>query len=296
MAQQLINALTLGSIYTLFALGLTLSWGVLGILNLAHGALFMSGGLAAWLLVRDAGIPFAVLLVACPLVGGLLAVLLERLVFRPIRHRYPDAQSAEFGMLIASVGVAAIPVTFAVVVTNDEIKDIGDATFAVTTWSVAGLRVTNIAVLMIVLALVLSIALAAFIQRTRHGHALRALAFDPGACEMLGISSGRLASITMFVAGALAALGGLLVAVQLGTVQARMGEPLMLKAFAVIILGGVGSLGGGVFAAYLLALVETLTLVYVSPDLKDVVAFALIIALLILRPQGLFARAAWERA
>jgi branched-chain amino acid transport system permease protein len=296
MAQQLVNALTLGSIYTLFALGLTLSWGVLGVLNLAHGALFMSGGLVAWLLTKDHGVSIAVVLPLSTIAAGALAVILELLVFRPIRARYADAGAAEFGMLIASVGAAAVPVTIAVRLTDDEIKAIPDEVFPIETWTIAGVRISNIAVLIVALAIVLSVALTLFVRHTKYGHALRALAWDAGTCSLMGISSNRLSALTMFVSGGLAGAAGVLLAIQLGSMQARMGEPLMLKAFAAIILGGVGSLGGGIVAAYLLAIVETIMLVYVEPSLKDVVAFALIIVLLLVRPQGLFARASWQRA
>ena len=132
--------------------------------------------------------------------------------------------------------------------------------------------------------------------RTRHGRALRALAQDPYTCGLMGISQNALAAATMFVSGALAGVAGVLLAMQLNTVEARLGEPLLLKAFAVIILGGVGSVQGAIAAAFLLALAETVTDVYIGTSVRDAVAFGLIILLLLFRPQGLFSRVAWQRA
>lgn len=296
MEQQFVNALILGSIYTLFALGLTLSWGVLNVLNLAHGALFMLGGLLAWVIAKEHPISLVVLLPLTMLCCGVAAVALDAFVFQPIRRRYEEHGSAEMAMLIASLGAAAIPLTIAVQLTDDQVQTIPDAVFPVQSWTVLGLHITNVGVMVIAASLTLSLLLALFVNRSKHGHALRALAFDPETCGLVGISASRLAALTMFVSGALAGGAGLLLALHLGSVQAHMGDSLLLKAFAVIILGGVGSIGGGVAAAFLLALVETVMVVYVDADLKDMVAFALIIVLLLWRPQGLFARAAWERA
>jgi branched-chain amino acid transport system permease protein len=112
----------------------------------------------------------------------------------------------------------------------------------------------------------------------------------------MGISQNTLAATTMFVSGALAGVAGVLLAMQLNTVEARLGDPLLLKAFAVIILGGVGSVQGAIAAAFLLALAETVTDVYIGTSVRDAVAFGLIILLLLFRPQGLFSRVAWQRA
>jgi branched-chain amino acid transport system permease protein len=296
VTQQFVNALILGSIYALFGLGLTLSWGILNVLNLAHGAIFMSGGLVAWLVTKDHGYSIVLVLPLAMLVTGSAAVVLERLVFRPIRHRYADASTGELAMLIASVGAAAVPTTIALKLTEGQVKAVSDTMLSVHTWTIAGIQITNIGALIIVLAVLLSAGLALFVKRSKHGQALRALAFDPQTCALMGVSPDRLASLTMFVSGALAGAAGVLLAVQLGSFQSSLGEPFMLKAFVIIILGGVGSIGGAVFAAYFLAIVETAMVVYIDASLKDTVAFALIIVLLLVRPQGLFSRAAWERA
>lgn len=296
MLQQLINALVLGSIYTLFAIGLTLAWGILNVLNLAHGSVLMLGAVATYWVTESQALPLAVVLPGAMLVTGCASVILERLVFRPIQKRAKDASGSELGMLIASIGAAAIPVAAAIEITKNVTVSLPTGVFPVHVYNVGSLRIANIQILIVVIALVLSVTLALFVKRSRHGRALRALAFDPRVCGLLGISANRMAAATMFVSGAIAGGAGVLLAVQLDSVDAQMGEPLLLKAFAIIILGGVGSVGGATVSAYLLAVVETAMVAYVDTNLKDMVAFALIIVLLLLRPQGLFSKGTYQRA
>jgi branched-chain amino acid transport system permease protein len=288
MSGYVLDAIVLGAIYSLFALGMTLSWGVLNVLNLAHGAIFMFGALIAYLITKDSGLS---LLLALP-----ISVALEVTAFRQIRRKVADESGAELAMLIASVGAGAVLIAVAQNITNHEIVAIDESTFGVHQYSIIGLAITNVELLIVGTCLVLSIALAAFITYSRHGRALRALAVDPYTCGLMGISADRLARITMFVSGALAGVAGVLLALQLSVVEAHMGEGLLLRAFAAIILGGIGSIGGAIAGAFVLAFAETFTVAYISPDLRDAVAFALILLLLLLRPQGLFSRVNWQRA
>lgn len=296
MAAWVLDAIVLGSIFTLFALGLTLAWGVLNVLNLAHGAIFMFGALSAYFMTQNHAyspwlvVPFAML------VSAGLAVALEVLAFRQIRRRAPDARSAELAMVIASVGAGAVLVAIAQNVTDGGVRQVNPATFEVNRVEVAGVQLTNVELVIIVVALVIGAGLAAFVRRSRYGQALRALAHDPYTCGLLGISANRLSSMTMFVSGALAGLAGVLLAVHLGSIQAHMGEPLLLTAFAAIVLGGVGSVWGAIVGAYVLAFAQTATVVYIAPSLQTAIAFALVIVLLLVRPQGLFAKASWQRA
>lgn len=296
MAQQLVHAFSLGSIYMLFAVGLSLSWGILNVLNLAHGAVLMTGALSVYLLVQHVDVSLPLALVTAAATCGLLSIVLERIAFRPIRHRVADPHGAELTMLIASVGAGAVLIAIAERLTDATVVSVGPDVLAVTTVEILGLRVTNVEIIIVVLALGLSGLLAWLVRSTRQGRALRALAVDPYMSGLLGISADRMAALTLFCSGAIAGVAGLLLAIQLDAFDAHVGEPLLLKAFAIIILGGVGSIGGAVVGAYVLALVETLMVVHVSGGLQDAVAFGLIMLLLVIRPQGLFAKAGWQRA
>jgi branched-chain amino acid transport system permease protein len=175
-------------------------------------------------------------------------------------------------------------------------QTLSSSVFDVQGTTVFGERITNIQIIVFVVAVGLTFALAWFVRASRHGRAMRALAFDPEATRLLGVPPDRLASITMFASGAIAGGAGVLLAISLNTVSATMGEGLLLKAFTVIVIAGVGSIGGAAFAAFLLACVEVAMVQYFSSDLKDAVAFVLIILILLVRPQGLFAKQGWQRA
>jgi branched-chain amino acid transport system permease protein len=296
VGQDLLNVLVVGSIYTLFALGLTLSWGVLNVLNLAHGAIFMFAGIVGYVVTKDSPLSLWVVLPVASLAAGLIALALEWVAYLPIRRRSADMHAGELSTMIASIAAASALVALAEVISKNQVVGVNPATFDVTATHVLGVRVTNLELIIIGLALLLSTALALFVSRSRHGRALRALAEDPYACGLMGVSSARMSSVTMFVSGALAGCAGLLLAMQQAGVDPRSGDPLLLKAFAVIILGGVGSVPGAILAAFILALAEVATQVYVSGSYVDGVAFALILLLLLFRPQGLFAQTAWKRA
>jgi branched-chain amino acid transport system permease protein len=297
VAQQLVNAIALGSVYTLFALGLSLSWGILNVLNLAHGAIFMFGAMAAYLITeRAADLPLVVVLPLAALVCAGIAALLELLAFGPIRRRSRDEHDVELRTLIASIAAASMLVAMGDMITNHETISLPDGLFEVNRYEILGLNITNIQILLLVVSLVLSGALMWFIRSTRNGKALRAVAFDRQTTGLLGVSASRLGLQAIAVSGALAGVAGVLLAIYLDAAEARMGETLLLKAFVVIILAGVGSLGGAVVFAFGLAIVETLVQYYLSADLRDAVAFGLIIAVLLIRPQGLTSRGAVQRA
>jgi branched-chain amino acid transport system permease protein len=296
MGQQAVNAIVLGSSYLLFTLGLSLSWGVLGVLNLAHGAIFMIGAIVAYQVTKGSDASLVVVLPVAAAAGGACAVILELVAYRPIRNRLRHSDEGDLRALIASVAAASILVAIGDEVTDRNPQSLPPSLFEVHTTTVLGAQVTNIQLLIVGLALALTLALAWVVHSTNAGRAMRAFAFDPATARLLGVSPERLSIATMFASGAMAAGAGVLLAINLNLVSAYMGDGLLLKAFAIIILAGVGSIGGALVAAFLLAFVEIGVVEYVSSDLKDAVAFALIIVLLLLRPQGLFSRGAWQRA
>ena len=297
MAQQLVNAIALGSVYTLFSLGLSLSWGILNILNLAHGAIFMFGAMAAYTVTDGGGdLPLVVVLVIAAAVCAGLAALLELLAFGPIRRRSRDEHDIEMRTLIASIAATSILVAIGEMITEHESVGLSRDVFEVKRFEFIGLNITNIQVILLVISLALSAALVWFIRSTRHGRALRAVAFDRKTAGLLGVSSGRLGMQAIALSGALAGIAGVLLMIYIGAADARFGESLLLKAFVVIILAGVGSLEGAVLFAFALAIIETMVQYYLSADLRDAVSFALIIVVLLFRPQGLLTRGAVQRA
>lgn len=296
MLQNIVNALALGAIYALFSFGLSIAWAGLNVLNLAHGAIFMVGALTTWLMTRE--LPDASLLLVLPtaiLVCGLLALTMELLVFRPIRHRSADEHQQTLTTVIATVAAGALLIEVAELFTGGQPQGLPASLFGVESYQVAGVRVTNIQLVILGTAAVATPAIAWFLKSSRQGQALRALSVDRDMAKLTGVSVDRLSALTIFATGALAGLAGVLLAVQLNAVEAHMGEILLFKAFAIIIIAGVGSVVATTAAAFALAVIETFVVAYWISSLRDVVVFSLIIAFLLFRPQGIAGRG-WQRA
>jgi branched-chain amino acid transport system permease protein len=290
------DAIVLGGLYSLFALGLTLSWGVLNILNLAHGSVLVAAALVAYLVTEATPVSIWLLFPLCVAVGAVLGLALEALVFRPIRSRAHNDEDAGLTIMIGSLAAGALLFAITERITAGQVRSIDPRTLEIVTFSVGGTVVSNIQLLIVAVSLAASLALALFVGRSRQGRALRALAFDRETAGLLGISARRLGLATMATAGGLAGAAGLLVALYIGSIEANMTQSLLLKAFAVIVVGGVGSIYGTTFGAYFIAIAEVATVYYLGSGLRDGVAFVLILGLLLLRPQGLFAKSAWQRA
>lgn len=293
--QQVINGAVLVSIYVLFSLGLTLSWGTLNVLNLAHGAIFMFAGFSAFVISKHIDLPLVAVIPICMVISGLITVFLEVVAFREIRRRSDDSRSAELLMLIASVGAATIPITIAQNMTHDTPFGLVNSSYRTIVYHVGSVAISNTQILVISIGLVLTVVLGLWVKMSRQGRALRALAYDPETCGLMGISAGRLAMGTMFVAGALAGLASILLMIYLGSLNPESGDSLLVKGFAAIILGGIGSVWGTLAGAVVLAGGETLVLTYTSGSWTDAVSFGIIIVVILLRPQGLVAPQKAER-
>lgn len=294
--QYIVNGLSLGAIYALFALGLSISWAGLNILNLAHGAVFMAGALTAWWLTTNVpAVPFAAVLVIAAVVCAAIGLLMEILIFRRIRRQSSDEGQQTLATVIATVATSSLLIAIASQITQNQPHGLPQTAFTIESYSIWGVRVTNIQIIIVVCAALASWAVAWFIKRSKQGQALRALSVDRDMATLLGVSTDRLSMATMAGAGAMAGLAGVLLAVQSNAIDAHMGESLLFKAFAIIIIAGVGSIGATVAAAFALAMIETLVAAYWISSMRDVVVFALIMAFLILRPQGIAGRA-WQRA
>jgi len=294
--QQLFNGLILGSVYALFAIGLSLVWGILKILNMAHAAIFTWGATAAFFLLVWVPLPLFVLIPAIMLFTGLLAAVVDLLAFRPIRRQQRNPDDAELATLVTSLGAAAVLLAIDVKLTNNgAVVSYPDALFNVQRVTLAGITLTNLQIGMFMLAVVLSLGAAAFIKWNRIGKALRAIAVNPDMAAMLGVNVDRLTVATIAVGGALAGAAGVLLGVAFHAIHSQMGEPLLLKAFAITILGSAGSVVGALVGGMLLGVIEASVLTFASASYRDAVSFGLIVVVLLLRPKGLFAGATGER-
>lgn len=288
--QDILGALILGSIYLLFALGMSLSWGTIDILNFSHGSIFMFSVFTAYVILERVTLPFIAVLAIGVLVGALLSALVQVLAFEQILKRTKDKKKAEMQLLIGGIGVALVPLVIAQRYTQSNPFGLRESSFVVTTWEIGGLRLTNIGLITIILSLGCWALIALWLHRSRHGLALRAIGVDAEVASMMGIDRRRLAIATMTVSGALAGLSGVLFTFGLGAITPESGDTLLVKAFACIILGGVGSMIGVLFGSFFLAAAETLVLTQTTGSWVEAVSFGLIFLMLLVRPNGVFGR------
>jgi len=292
LAQQFVNAISLGGVYALFALGFTLIFGVLNVVNLAHGAIFMLGAYTALQAVVLFKFPLILAIAAAVMVTGCAGWLLDRFIFAPLRAR----QAPHLAPMIATIGLA--------ISLNSTIQGIFGAEnlrfpvhgLAAEGLQVGGVQITWLELQIILLALLLMAILLWWLNRTRMGTALRALAESRKAAALLGIDVEGLFRMTSVIAALLGGVAGVLIALYTNAVFPQMGQPMLHKGIAVVILGGMGDIRGALLGGFFLGCAEVFSVAYVGSTMRDAVAFGLLFAILLLRPEGLFGKAAQRRA
>ncbi len=287
IAQQLLNGLVVGGVYALFALGFTLVFGIHRILNLAHGAVFMTGAFVALYAVQG-GLPLWAGFILAMAASGLLSVLIELTAFR----RLHKSGEAEFGAIISSIGANLIIITIAQRISNTQVMRVPFETFPVVIYEFAGLRVSALQLFMAACAAALVLVLAFYLYRTGFGRQVRAVAGNERAAVLTGVNPGVVYFQTFFLSGALAGAAGVLVGLAFNSIHFVMGEPYLLRGFVVIILGGLGSVPGALLGGLLFGEMQTLTIAYLPSRLTDAITFSLLFLILLLRPNGLMGRAA----
>lgn len=284
LEQQLVNALSLGCVYALFALGFTLIFGVLGVINLSHGAVFMVGAYAAVQAMARFDLPLWAGLLFAFVFCGLLGLLIDFLVLKPLRAR----NAPHLIPMIATIGVA--------IILNNGVQGIFGAenvrfpagVVSGQSLDLAGIHLTALELGIILLSFVLMAVLMVALKRTQLGRALRAIAESPKAAYLLGINVEGLFFLTSFAAAALGGLAGVLIGLYSNAVFPLMGQPMLHKGIAVIILGGMGDIRGAMLGGLFLGFAEVLSVAYIGSTMRDAVAFGLLFLVLLVRPKGLF--------
>ena len=275
--QTLMNALMLAGLYSLVAAGLTLVFGVMHIVNFAHGAFLMLGAYAMYYLFAQSGVEYFTSLVLCVLVAGALGVLVERHLY----HRY---WGQVLPCLAVALGLSQIMQNGSLIVFGVTEKAIDSIFTGVI--SIFGIRFSFERFMVIVLSYSLIAALAVFLRTTKQGQAMRAVAQDYDAAALLGIKPHRIAMLAMFIGVGLAAAAGGIIG-PVFAIHAYMGELLLVKAFLIIVLGGLGSLPGAIVAGLILGFLESFGMTYLGYYSQPLV-FVLVIVILLFRPTGLF--------
>ncbi|MBS0446263.1 MAG: branched-chain amino acid ABC transporter permease [Proteobacteria bacterium] len=292
LEQQLVNALSLGCVYALFALGFTLVFGVLGVINLSHGAVFMVGAYAALQLVRHLEWPLWAALLAALLVSGALGLLIDVLVLKPLRKR----NAPHLIPMIATIGLAILFNNGAQGLFGAE--NLRFPVEAVPSGQIefGGVQMTVLELAIVLLSFALMAVLFAVMRRTQLGRALRAIAESPKAAALLGINVEGLFYLTSFTAAGLGGVAGVLIALYSNAVFPLMGQPMLHKGIAVIILGGMGDIRGALLGGLFLGFAEVMSVAYIGSTMRDAVAFGLLFLVLLMRPQGLFGKVLERKA
>ncbi|MFB3161739.1 branched-chain amino acid ABC transporter permease [Neobacillus sp. 179-J 1A1 HS] len=281
LIQQLFNGLTIGSVYSLVALGLTLVYGILHIPNFAHGALYMMGGYITLTMMTKYGLHYWIAIFVSILVVGMIGVLMERFVFHPLREAPPIHDK------IAAIGILLFLEAFAQFVWGAEFQSMPTPYGQVL--QIFGLTFTMQRLLIVISAIVVMILLTLFLKKTFTGSTIIAMSQNREGANLVGINTNRVAMLTFMISGGLAAIAASLSA-PINLVFPAMGQLVILKAFVIIILGGMGSVPGAILGGYILGFSESLGATYISNDYKDIIAFVLLVLILSVKPTGLFSK------
>jgi branched-chain amino acid transport system permease protein len=284
LLEQLINGITLGSIYAIVALGFTLVFGVLGIINMAHGEIFMFGAFIGVIVTSTFGLPLWVAFAAAIIVTVILGYMLERFALRPLRGKQGVSHLAP---LISTIGVSILLENLSHHFFGAGNHPFSNA-FAEIRFQIGSITVYVVQILIFVISVVLMITLSYWLSKTKAGKALRATAENLETASILGVNTKRIITLTVIMASAMGGIAGILVGMAFNSVNPQMGLSMGLKGLAIIILGGMGNVRGAMAGGLILGLSETLVVAYGDSGYRDAIAFVTIIIILLLRPQGLF--------
>jgi branched-chain amino acid transport system permease protein len=300
--QQFTNAMTLGAIYALVALGYTMVYGIIELINFAHGDVFMVGAfLAMWLLTVPLGISgpindpvmligvLILVIAATMLVMGLVGVAIERFAYRPLRH------APRLAPLITAIGVSFILQNIIQAVFGSSPTNTPQI-IPVVRLSILGGQIPVLNVFMVVVAISLMVALQLFVGRTRLGRAMRSTAQDREAAELMGVDINLTIAVTFFIAAALAGSAGVINGLYFGSIKFDLGFFAGLKAFTAAVLGGIGNTTGAAVGGFVIAFIEVFAAALGYSRWSEVAVFTVLILVLVFRPAGLFGQQLGERA
>ena len=292
LAQQLVNGLVLGATYSLFAIGFTLIFGVLGVINLAYGFYFSVGAFSALWLTRVLDWSIWAALPAGMAAAGIVAVVVDTILLTRLRQQ----KAPELSSLMVTIGGTLFLYSGMAAIYGTDIRRFPPAVFDSQAYAIGDARITGAQILIVVACFLLVGLLLLLLRGTKFGMAIRAVAENADTAALMGVNGTLVTMAVSFLSGAIGGAAGILIGLNFNAIQPYMGEHMMLRGFAVIIIGGLGDLRGALVAGLVLGMVEVLAAGFLSSSLKDAIAFALLVATLWVRPVGLFGRAAATRA
>ena len=287
--QQLVNGLSLGSIYALIALGYTMVYGIITLINFAHGDIYMLGAFTAFYATTVFHLNFFLALIVAMVLCGVLGVLIERIAYKPLRH------ATRITALITAMGVSYILEYTTQYFAGSEVKTFPEDVLNNAVFQIGGIQISQQQIYIIAVTLILMLALTYIVGRTRMGRAMRAVSVDEKAAELMGISVDRTISFTFLLGSVLAGAAGVLVGVYYNSINPLMGMVPGLKAFIAAVFGGIGIIPGAMIGDFAIGIAETMVVAYGSSLYRDAIVYVILILILIIKPAGLLGKNVKEK-
>lgn len=286
--QQLVNGLSIGSIYALIALGYTMVYGIIKLINFAHGDIYMLGAYVGFISIAQLHLGFLPALLLAMVVCGVLGVIIERIAYKPLRH------ATRIAALITAIGVS-----YFLEYSTQKVMGPGVKTYPSVlsnqTFHVFGIQIQMQQIYILAITIILMLALQFIVRKTKIGRSMRAVSVDADAAKLMGINVDATISYTFAIGSALAGAGGVLVGMYYNTINPLMGMVPGIKAFVAAVFGGIGIIPGAMFGGFFIGIVEALVTAYGSSLYKDAVVYAILILILIIKPAGLLGKNVKEK-
>lgn len=285
--QQLFNGLHVGSIYALIALGYTMVYGIVKLINFAHGDILMIGAYSTYFLITS-GFPIWASVLLSMLICAVIGVVIERVAYKPLRR------APRISALITAIAVSLFLQNLFMILFKPDGRPFPKI-IQLQSLSIGNIKIEGLTILTIVISTILMISLHFFINKTKTGKSMRAVSQDRDAAMLMGINTDKTISITFAVGSALAAVGGILFSMAYPLIDPYMGTMPGLKAFIAAVLGGIGVIPGAMFGGIIMGVAESFTKAYISSQLSDAVVFGILTVVLIVKPSGIFGKNTREK-
>ena len=286
---QLFNGLQTGSVYALVALGYSMVYGIILLLNFAHGDVIMVGGYISFCAMFYLGLPNIVAVLLAVVVCTVLGIVIERLAYKPLRS------APSLAVLITAIGVSYFLQNSALLIWKAAAKTYPPVVTGAVQLFNGQLTISYISLLTIAACIVIMLALTTFVSKSKMGKAMRACSEDKGAAQLMGINVNKTISITFAIGSALAAVAGVLMCSSIPVLQPTTGSMPGIRAFTAAVFGGIGSIPGAMLGGILLGIIETFSKAYLSPQFSDAIVFAVLIVILLVKPAGLLGKQVQEK-
>lgn len=292
--QQVINGLTLGSVYALIALGYTMVYGIIKLLNFAHGDIFMVGSFISYYLILSFDMNIFVAFLLTMALTAVLGVVIDQVAYKPLRT------SPRISALITAIGVSYLLRNGMIVITGAETRaylQVFDNVplFLTQSIQIGNITVKTMQIILLITTIILMVSLQFIVQKTKMGKAMRAVSVDPEAAQLMGIDTNIVIAFTFVLGSALAGASGMLVGIYYNSISPMLGAGYGTKAFVAAVIGGIGLIPGAVLGGYLLGMIEVMITAYGNSMIRDAVVYIILIVILLLRPAGLLGNSQSEK-